>query len=143
MSNAPEFTELPAVWQRRFAFFSQYGPVGSTPEAKAAYRALPFWERTRLGFNLWAFFFGPFYLLVKGMWRKALTLLGISVAIGVTSVLLGVPDSWDRALAMGYNAAIATMANWAYYLHVAEGSQSWNPFEGFRRKGPVGSDGTA
>ncbi|CAJ1580322.1 DUF2628 domain-containing protein [[Mycobacterium] wendilense] len=137
MSNAPEFTELPAVWQRRFAFFRQYGPVGSTPEAKAAYRALPLGQRMTLGFNIWAFLFGPFYFLVKGMWRKALTLLGVSVALGVASVLLGVPDSWDRALAAGYTAAIATVTNWAYYLHVAEGSQSWNPLEGLRRKGPA------
>lgn len=137
MTNAPDFIEVPAAWQQRFAFFRQYGPVGSTPEAKAAYRALPFGVKMRLGFNIWGFLFGPFYFLVKGIWRKALTLLGISVALGVTSVLLGLPDSWDRALAIGYGAAIATLANWAYYLHVAEGSQSWNPFEGYRRKGPA------
>ncbi|BBZ03023.1 hypothetical protein MCHIJ_24600 [Mycolicibacterium chitae] len=137
MTNVPDSTEVPAAWQQRFAFFQQYGPVGSTPEAKAAYRALPFGARMRLGFNIWAFLFGPVYFLVKGMWRKGLTVLGVAVTLGVASVLLGVPDNWDRAFAIGFTAAIATVTNWAYYLHVAEGSQSWNPLEGLRRKGPA------
>ncbi|CAJ1497551.1 DUF2628 domain-containing protein [[Mycobacterium] burgundiense] len=134
MPNAPDSTEFSTAWQQRFAFYRQYGPIGSTQAAKDAYRTLPLGTKLCLGFNIWAFLFVPFYFLAKGMWRKALTLLGVSVALGVMSVLLGLPDSWDRALAAGYAGAIATVANWAYYLHVVEGSQSWNPLEGLRRK---------
>ena len=38
-------------------------------------------KRKAVGLNLLAFFFGPFYYLVKGMWKKGITLLAISIIV--------------------------------------------------------------
>lgn len=49
---------LPQVWQQRFAFFEKYGLPGSSPDAQAAFKVLPFGQKLTLNANLLAFFFG-------------------------------------------------------------------------------------
>lgn len=121
-------------WQKRFDFFNAYGLPNSTPESRAAYRALSFMDRLKLTSNILAFLFGPIYFFVKGMWRKGLTLLGIFFAVEVVLVVLDVPDSLVRGIGFGLAAIAMTTANYAYYLHVVRGSQSWNLFEGHGRQ---------
>lgn len=121
-------------WQKRFDFFNAYGLPNSTPESRAAYRALSFMDRLKLTSNILAFLFGPIYFFVKGMWRKGLTLLGIFFAVEVVLVVLDVPDSLVRGIGFGLAAIAMTTANHAYYLHVVRGSQSWNLFEGHGRQ---------
>ncbi|NHX22235.1 DUF2628 domain-containing protein, partial [Escherichia coli] len=72
--------EISEKWQERFSFFDQYGSP-KTSEYKAAYKALPFGKRILIGMNIWAFFFGFIYFLILGLWRKALTLFAINIAI--------------------------------------------------------------
>ncbi|TLH66217.1 hypothetical protein C1S80_07845 [Mycolicibacterium aubagnense] len=120
-------------WQRRFDFFNAYGLPNSSPESKAAYQAMSFMDRLKLTSNILAFLFGPIYFFVKGMWRKGLTLLGIFFAVEVVLVVLDVPDSLVRGIGFGLAAIAMTTANYAYYLHVVRGSQSWNLFEGYGR----------
>ncbi|BCI82859.1 hypothetical protein MTY66_44840 [Mycolicibacterium sp. TY66] len=129
----PSITVSPS-WQKRFDFFNAYGLPNSTPESKAAYKALTFLERVKLTSNILAFLFGPIYFFVKGMWRKGLTLLGIFVAVEVVLVVLNVSDSLARAIGFGLAAIGMSTANYAYYLHVVRGSQSWNLFEGHGRQ---------
>ena len=121
-------------WQQRFDFFNAYGLPNSTPESKAAYQAMSFLDRLKLTSNILAFLFGPIYFFVKGMWRKGLTLLGIFFAVEVVLVVLDVPDSLVRGIGFGLAAIAMTTANYAYYLHVVRGSQSWNLFEGHGRR---------
>lgn len=121
-------------WQKRFDFFNAYGLPNSTPESRAAFRALSFMDRLKLTSNILAFLFGPIYFFVKGMWRKGLTLLGIFFAVEVVLVVLDVPDSLVRGIGFGLAAIAMTTANYAYYLHVVRGSQSWNLFEGHGRQ---------
>ena len=121
-------------WQKRFDFFNAYGLPNSTPESRAAYRALSFMDRLKLSSNILAFLFGPIYFFVKGMWRKGLTLLGIFFAVEVVLVVLDVPDSLVRGIGFGLAAIAMTTANYAYYLHVVRGSRSWNLFEGHGRQ---------
>ncbi len=121
-------------WQKRFDFFNAYGLPNSTPESRAAYRALSFMDRLKLTSNILAFLFGPIYFFVKGMWRKGLTLLGIFFAVEVVLVVLDVPDSLVRGIGFGLAAIAMTTANYAYYLHVVRGSRSWNLFEGHGRQ---------
>ncbi|MCV7284557.1 DUF2628 domain-containing protein [Mycolicibacterium wolinskyi] len=125
---------LSTSWRRRFDFFDTYGLPNSTPQSKAAYRALPFGTKLRLTSNVLAFLFGPIYFFVKGMWRKGLTLLAVAVSVAVAMVFLNVPDSIGRAVGIGVAALAMSTANYAYYLHIVKNSQSWNPFEGFGRK---------
>jgi len=136
MAPAPA-PQLAPVWQRRFSFYSHYGHPNGTPQARAAYKALSFWERVRLSNNFLAFFFGPFYFMVKGMWRKGLVLLVAGLTVGTLLATLGASDSLMRAVSFGFAYLAAMSANYAYYLHVTRQSTSWNPFEGlFNAKTP-------
>jgi hypothetical protein len=121
---------LAEIWQMRFDFFDRYGTPGSTPESKAAFKALPFGARFRLTANFCAFFFGPIYFFVKGMWQKGLALLGLALVLGVVLAITGLPDAVARGASIGFAVLQMSIANYAYYLHNVKRSQSWNPFEG-------------
>ncbi|CAM3672815.1 DUF2628 domain-containing protein [Tsukamurella ocularis] len=131
--QAPAPVDVPERWRSRFDFFGRYGQPASSPEAAAAFKQLSFGRRFRLGFNGPAFFFGPIYYAIKGPWRKGLSLFGLAVVISLLISLVEV--ALDFAFpAVSYGVAIgllySSVANWAYFLHVARGSTSWNPFEG-------------
>ncbi|MBM7279978.1 DUF2628 domain-containing protein [Gordonia rubripertincta] len=123
---------VPPSWHSRFAFFDAYGPPADPP-AREAMRQLPFGQRARLTFNPLAFFFGPIYFAVNGMWRKGLTLFALTLALNFVLLTLNVPSSFDLAIACGVGALYATTANYAWYLHVRNDNRSWNPFEGMGR----------
>ncbi|MCG8294070.1 DUF2628 domain-containing protein [Pseudomonas entomophila] len=138
MESTPKtHAELPRYklkWQERFAFFAQHGDPLS-PAFKAAFKALPMGKRMLINMNFIAFFFGPIYLFVLGLWKKNLALLGISLAVGL---VLGIyegftgtelPRALDTGVNMGLAALWATVTNYAYYLKEVKGQQSWNPFE--------------
>lgn len=134
MSELRTYDELPRSWQQRFAFYDEYGVPNTSPESREAYRALPFGSKIRLNANIWGFLFGPIYFFVKGMWRKGLVLLALAVALAVVVIGVGAPDIIDRAASLVVPALAMTTANYAYYLHVVKGSQSWNVFEGLGRR---------
>lgn len=133
MTEQTPVGNLSDSWRWKFDFFDRYGLPSSSPEAKAAFRELSFWNRMRLNSNILAFLFGAIYFFVKGMWRKGLTLLGITVVAAAVFTSIGVSDTFARAIGLGIAALAMTTANYAYYLHVTRNSQSWNPFEGFGR----------
>ncbi|SKP77638.1 DUF2628 domain-containing protein [Mycobacteroides abscessus] len=132
MTIPQDRSALAEIWQRRFAFYDHYAAAPTKEEANAIFRAGPFWTRLRLTSNFLAFFFGPIYFFVKGMWRKGLVLLGISLGIGVVLGVIGASDSVTRAVSIGFAAMFMGIANQAYYLHWVRKSESWNPFEGVR-----------
>ncbi|MGV0794966.1 DUF2628 domain-containing protein [Mycolicibacterium sp. XJ1819] len=132
MAQQQSYTDLASSWQQRFAFYDRYGVPNSTPESRAAYRQLPFGTKMRLTANGWAFFFGPIYFFLKGMWRKGLALLAIAVGLAVVVLGLDTPDVVVRIASLVVPAIAMTTANYAYYLHI-RGSQSWNVFEGLGR----------
>jgi Protein of unknown function (DUF2628) len=134
MAEPYSVNQLSHVWQQRFAFYEAHGRPGSSPQSAAAFKALSFGAKFRLTINLLAFFFGPIYYLVIGMWRKGLVLLVAAVGVGVLVTLNGPDDLLSRALVFMFAALMMLTANYAYYLHVAKGSRSWNPFEGFSRR---------
>jgi hypothetical protein len=88
----------------------------------------------RINTNIWGFLFGPIYFFVKGMWRKGLTLLLLAIGLAAIMIGAGAPDLVDRAASLVVPAMAMTTANYAYYLHVVKGSQSWNVFEGLGRR---------
>ncbi|WP_454790676.1 DUF2628 domain-containing protein [Mycolicibacterium lutetiense] len=133
MSEQTPVENLSDSWRWKFNFFNTYGLPSASPEAKAAYRNLSFMAKLRLTSNILAFLFGPIYFFVKGMWRKGLTLLALTIAVAAVLVVLDVSDSIGRAVSIGVGALAMSTANYAYYLHVVRGSESWNPFEGFGR----------
>lgn len=116
-------------WQFRFDFFNAHG-APSSPGFKAAYKALPFGQKIKVNFNFFALFFGCIYLFILGMWRKALTIVGLTVVLAV--VLAFVPDVVGRGLAFAWSLLIALTTNYNYYLEQVKGDTSWNPFQGIR-----------
>ncbi|MER1847488.1 DUF2628 domain-containing protein [Proteus mirabilis] len=125
--------EYSAKWEERFYFFEKYGSPKS-PEYKAAYKALTFGKRILIGMNIWAFFFGFIYFLILGLWRKALTLFGINVAIIIVVSFivegLSLSPSILNVVSIVLNFLWAATANYAYYLKEKKNDQGWNPFTG-------------
>jgi len=127
-----------AKWQERFDFFDTYG-APNDPRYKAALKALPtFRKKLLINGNVIAFFFGPIYLFVLGLWKKNLALLGtmflIYVALSVIFAILGMqfPKALDNGLGLGFSCMYAVVTNYAYYLKEIKGEQGWNPFKGMR-----------
>ncbi|EJM65053.1 DUF2628 domain-containing protein [Pseudomonas sp. GM55] len=125
-------------WQERFAFFDKYGSPKS-PDFKAGFKQLPARKRILINLNFIAFFFGPIYFFVLGLWKKNLAIIAIIVALSfvlaLIFTLLGYEEA-PKAFNTSMNIACAVMyglsANYAYYLKQVKGSQGWNPFEGLR-----------
>lgn len=124
--------DVPPSWRSRFDFFDAYGPPAEPP-AREAMKRLPFGQRTRITFNPLAFFFGPIYFAVKGMWRKGLMLFAVTLVLSALLLPFDIPSSVDMAIACGVGALYATTANYGWYLHVRYDNRAWNIFEGSTR----------
>ncbi|WP_438280752.1 DUF2628 domain-containing protein [Pseudomonas alabamensis] len=132
-----DISEYKPKWQERFAFFDAYGAPNSKTY-KAAYKQLPLKKKFLVNGSFIAFFFGPIYLFVLGLWKKNLALLGIILLSGlVVDILFALagmetPRPVGSALGVVYNLMYGWTTNYAYYLKERKGEQSWNPFVGFR-----------
>ncbi|WP_440062119.1 DUF2628 domain-containing protein [Pseudomonas syringae] len=127
-----------AKWQERFNFFETYG-APNDPRFKPAVNALPgFKKKLLICANVIAFFFGPIYFFVLGLWKKNLALIGIIIAVNIViAVLFGIfAMEAPKALGTGLNVMFSMMysltANYSYYLKEVKGEQGWNPFKGMR-----------
>ena len=103
---------------------------GGAPRLPGAARI----ERFRIGSNIVAFLFGGMYFFAKGMWRKGLTMVVVTLAVQGVAALLDAPGQLQYLLGYAVGGVAMTTANYAYYLHVTEDSTSWNPFEGLGRR---------
>ena len=125
--NAIDLSRFSAKWQFRFNFYQQHGSP-KDPRFAPAWKALPVGERLTININFLALFFSWIYLLTLGMWRKALVVIGINIALAIVSMFL--PDVVGRMLFIAMNLLVASSTNYSYYLEKVEGRASWNPFEG-------------
>jgi hypothetical protein len=120
-ASSNELQSISDSWKTKFELFEKAGGV-KLPNAKN----LPFGERMKVVFNVWGFLFGPFYYLVKGMWKKAVSLLGISILIivilEVICQVLGISDGITNFVA---SAIFATRANIDFYKKVKLGDNGW------------------
>lgn len=128
-SNTSSSAPLSPKWQFRFNFFNQHG-APNTPTYKAALKTLPFGEKLKVNANFFAFFFSWIYFLILGMWRKALTILGLSIVVMVLAAFM--PKVVGNGIAIGWSLLIALTANYSYYLEKVKGDTGWNPFKGMR-----------
>ncbi|MBA1229887.1 DUF2628 domain-containing protein [Pseudomonas viridiflava] len=134
----PTKRKYSAKWQERFDFFEAHG-APKDPSFNTAFKALPgFGKKMLMQMNFIAFFFGPIYLFVLGLWKKNLALLGILIGINIVlSVILALLGTeLSQAMGTGMNVAGSLMyaltTNYSYYLKEVKGEQGWNPFKGFR-----------
>lgn len=115
--------DLSPAWRARFALIDKAGDP-SLPGVKT----LPVSERFKL-MNWWALFFGAFYYIAKGMWRKAISL---SVALSIAFLLLelfmaalAMPDA-GNGIATGAAAALfGIRANIDYYKKIVLRQNGW------------------
>lgn len=126
-----------AKWQERFAFFDAHG-APNAPGYKEALKQLPGKQKITINANIIAFFFGPIYLFVLGLWKKNLTLIAIMVALtfALDAIYALVDFSFAKqvnfAVGFAFNLSYALTTNYAYYLKEQKGEQGWNPFKGMR-----------
>ena len=121
--------EISEKWQQRFNFFNTYGAPDSS-EFKAAIKAQPMRVRLLYLINFWAFFFGPIYFVILGLWKKGLILLAISIGVSIVLNLLGgiLPPFVFTAVGLMISLMWGMTANYAYYLKKVKGIDNWNPF---------------
>ena len=82
--NTTDLSQFSPKWQFRFNFFRQHG-APRTPASSRPGRHCPC-DRLKINLNFFALFFGAIYLLILGMWRKALVVIGINIALAIVSM---------------------------------------------------------
>lgn len=111
------------TWKTKFMLMEKAGGV-KMPQHKA----LSGGERMKISFNVLAFLFGPFYYMAKGMWKKAITLFVVSLAIVVLlEILLEMAGlgRFGKALTYGVAAVYAVRANIDYYKKMVLRQNGW------------------
>lgn len=118
-------------WKTRFSFFDQFG-APNTATYKAEIKKLSGKQKILININLFAFFFGPIYMAIIGLWKKALVLLGLIMAIDAAAIMLGLPGPIIRGLGIAFAVFCGLCTNYALYLKRVKDQDGWNPFEGMR-----------
>src|SRR5471032_3260321 len=126
--NAPLFSayaDLGSKWVHNFALMEQAGGV-RLPRLGT----LPFGDRVRVLFNIWALLFGPVYYAVKGMWRKGLALffaiMAVLVVVELAADLLGIRETKINLISnIVIPLIFATRANIDYYKKMVLGENGW------------------
>ena len=112
------------AWKQKFRAIHRAGGP-SLPDFK---KLTPEERKAVPTFSILAFFFGPFYYLFKGMWRKAITLFVLSV-IGIvildTVMTFAGLVEYTRATGFAAAAAYAVLANRDYYRKMVLGQNGW------------------
>lgn len=127
-TGSEHFDGLSDTWRFRFDFFVEHGTPGllkTDPGYQAAFRELSFRQRTKLNFNWFGAIFGVLYLLYLRLWKKALVLVALGIVIGMVSILLDLPYSIDRAVAVTFSIYIASRVNVYHYDRRVSGRQTW------------------
>lgn len=121
-----EDADLPAIWQERFAYFDEHG-APNTPSGKRSLRQGSMGQRIRLGGNFKAFFFGIIYLMVLGLWKRAIMVTVFSIFVTAAFGAIG-----GSALANGAGFGIMAFNMWttngAFYRKRRTGRDTWNIF---------------
>jgi hypothetical protein len=116
---------LPDGWKAIFAALQKGGGVDLPQSIE-----LSLAERAQVLFNPWAFLFGPFYYVAKGMARKALVLTALAaLLVGAARLLFGALGLHSvMASALLYfipSALFATRANVDYFKKMVLDDDGW------------------
>lgn len=126
-ASVDDFSGYSEKWRQRFAAIEKAGGERTRWWRWLEGKKLTGKERRLITSNLWAFLFGPFYYLYLGMWRKAITLSILALAIdGVLAVAgdaLSVPV--DRFLWLVSAIIFRQCANVDYYRKAVLKRREW------------------
>lgn len=111
-------------WKFRFDFYEQNGLPsfwGMTPAWKAAYKKMTFGQKMKVSMNFFAWFFSIIYLLILGLWKKAILIVALNVVVIILAFIFDLG-------ALGYmiNAFTAMRTNIWYYELKVKGIQTWS-----------------
>lgn len=106
-------------WRRKFRLVDQAGG----PDLPN-FRDLTVGDRFTLNFNVLALIFGPFYYLVKGLWRQAVLYVIFAVVLILIMEALGL-GRFSRAVGYGFGAIYSMRANVSYYKKIVLGEAPW------------------
>jgi hypothetical protein len=120
-SSATASADISEAWQKKFSLIEKAGGP-NFPRI----RELKFGERHKITFNILAFLFGPIYYLVKGMWKKAISLFIISVILilALELILAHFGLSTDATKFVS-GAIFATRANIDFYKRIILKTDDW------------------
>ncbi len=111
-------------WKEKFLAISETKPLGGgmAPqfEDKVKYKALPFWTK----YSAWGLVFGIFFYFFKGMWKKALLILGLTIVLSIVAESI---HSAPLMFASYVMPVIITLVhgNIDYYRKVVLGEDFW------------------
>ncbi|MCX0500651.1 DUF2628 domain-containing protein [Erwinia billingiae] len=92
----------------------------SAPGFRQALKQLPFKQKGKINFNVIAYFFGPIYLFVLGLWKGNITLILImavvytALSVVFSTMARAYPKYLDIDLGQGFNALYGIITNLAY-----------------------------
>jgi len=94
-------------WKAKFLAINKAKPINSG--------WLPKFEdsKFRPKFNFLAFFFGAIYYVIKGMWKKALAILGLGIVL--TVIVSMINPKFAQFVGFGIAGLVAMMANYDFY----------------------------
>ncbi|MEY8712960.1 hypothetical protein A9B99_21550 [Mangrovibacter phragmitis] len=111
-------------WKFRFAFIEKMGgysnPFFIPKENREALRKLSFWDRQKVQISYLAFFFGPLYLLILGLWKKAIVCILVSLVVAIIGTLIHF-----RFLSFCFNIYVACQTIGWYYDYKVKNKQTW------------------
>ena len=114
---------LSESWKNKFILIEKAGGV-KLPN----FKKLTFGERSKIITNILGFLFGPIYYIIKGMWKKAITLILISAVIifimNIIAVMLGKPFIANMANFTGA-AICGSRANIDYFKKIRMNDNGW------------------
>jgi hypothetical protein len=129
------------TWKFRFDFFEKYGLPRfweqQTRQFVEGVRALAYVDGMIVRFNLYAYIFGPIYLIILGLGRKAISALPLYVGVGFIYIWALTADNGHsmagHAIVMGcwvcmagLMAYIGINTNAWYYLYKVKGQNTFS-----------------
>jgi hypothetical protein len=111
--------DLSSKWKQRFILIAKAGG----PEVPQLRQLAPK-ERRAIGFNIFAFLFGPFYYLLKGLWRQASVYFGLTVLCIFAMDAAGL-EQIDRMAGGAASVIYGWRANISYYRRAVLGETFW------------------
>ena len=88
MTETQQSIEVSDSWNQKFAVLEKIGANEGLKAYFDNYKSLTFGERFKVGFNILAFIFGPFYYFAKKMWLKGAFLFGAIISVNILLTIL-------------------------------------------------------
>jgi|GEM_PF-2154820 len=130
-------------WKQTFKIFEKIGAEGQSiyqSMNSPALKVLSFKEKLKINFNLWAFFFGPFYYIVKKMWLKGAVIFGGITLFNILLTLIEV--IFDTSIPQQFywlpgSILCAQMVNYDYHRFKVHHETMWKPLSIFSKPIPA------